>query len=325
MQKFKILVTILLATVAVSVFAVGSTSGESPELSSSIAADTIWIGDQTEFSIDIKKDISTEVGLPQFKDNKLTDKIEIIAGPRVDTISSEGREVSLSIKYTITVFDAGDYVLQGFPVLVGKDTLRTQTVNRLFVKTFEIDTTKQEIFDIKENLDTPITWEEVKAFIFSWKGGAVLGIFALIAAIVWVTIWLDRRRNGRTANMPKEPAHITALRALYALEKKKMWETGKIKEYYSVLTDIVRNYIEGRYGVSTMELTSPEILGAVKDLNSEKQYRLLEQLLTEADLVKFAKMVPSPEDNIQHLVDAREYVEETKLIIIEEEEGNGQK
>jgi len=318
MQKLRTSVAILLFAVAMPAY-----SQEAPQISSTIAADTIWIGDQTEFSIDIKKDVSTEIGLPQFKDNKLTDKIEIVAGPWVDTISSEGRNLSLSVKYLITVFDAGEYVLQGFPVLVGEDTLKTQTVNHLFVKTFEIDTTKQEIFDIKENLDTPITWAEIKEFVLSWKGATVLGIFVLIAAIVWIAIWLTKRKENKV-NKPKEPAHVIALRALYALEKKKMWESGKVKEFYSVLTDIVRNYIENRYGVSTMELTTPEILEAVRDLNSDKQFTLLEELLTESDLVKFAKMIPTAEENTQSFCNAKEYVEQTALIIIEENENGNQ-
>ncbi len=322
MRKQLVVISLLLV-VSLLAKGIAAKAQELPQISSSVAADTMWIGDQTIYSIEIKKDVSTEIGLPQFKDNKLTDKIEIVEGPWVDTISREDRNVTLNVNYKITIFDAGEYVLQGFPIIVGEgekpDTMFARTVNHLFVKTFEIDTTKQEIFDIKANLDTPITWAEIKEFILSWKGMVVLGLMILVSIGIWFVIWMRKRRNGES-NKPKEPAHIIALRAISALERKKVWESGKVKEYYSILTDIIRVYIENRYGVSTMELTTPEILNAVKELNSEKQYRILEEILSDADLVKFAKHIPSPEENAESVNIAKKYVEETKLIIIEETE-----
>lgn len=103
-----------------------------------------------------------------------------------------------------------------------------------------------------------------------------------------------------------------AIRALEKLHSRKLWQNGKHKEYYSQLADIVRIYIEQRYGIGAMEMTSDQILDAVRNVNDERLREKLRELFGLADLVKFAKLAPTPEDNEQAYFDAYFYVEETK-------------
>lgn len=291
-----------------------------PTLSTFLSADTVSIGDQVTYSIEMDKDVSQEVGLPQFKDNKMTDKLEIIGTPTVDTLTVQGRRVKLRVNYTITSFDAGQYTLQGFPIVVANgnkssDTLRTPGTNTLTVNTFEIDTTKQQIYDIKNPLATPFQWAEVWTFVKEHKTllSAIAGGIVLVTIALYFWLRAIGRRKRRIARAI-EPPHITALRALDALQHKKLLQSGQIHLYYSTLSDILRTYLEGRYTVSAMEMTTPEILDAMKPICSDKQFTQLREFLILSDLVKFAKWNPDNDQNQENFDTVHTFVEQTTPI-----------
>lgn len=289
-----------------------------PKVTVSVSQDTIMIGDQITMEVQIHKDLAQEVRVPEFKDGKLTEKLEVIGTPLLDTLSQEGRSIKMRLRYTITSFDAGDYQMAGFPIVVGVDpkfdTILAQSEAILHVKTFEIDTTKQQIYDIKRPLDAPVTWAEIEPYF--WWG--MLGLVVLVA-IIWGVIWYVRRRKALIEARPKDPVHVIALKELEKLHNRKLWQAGKNKEYFSDLTDIVRKYIEERFGVDAMEMTSAEIINAAKGLNSEKLIDTLNNLFTLADFVKFAKLTPDGTECETAYFDAYYYVEQTKEIIEEQQ------
>ena len=113
----------------------------------------------------------------------------------------------------------------------------------------------------------------------------------------------------------KEPAHIVAIRELEKLSNQKLWQNGKVKEYYSRLTEILREYLDGRYGVGAMEMTSDEIVAAMKAAEVEPKYiTKLGELLSESDLVKFAKYIPSEECHEESYNTVYYFVEESKEV-----------
>lgn len=303
-----------------AIFWLENSYGQSAKVVTSLTADTIMLGDQILLQVDIDKDASSDVGLPDFKDGKMTDKIEIVGVPRVDTLSHSGRQVKLRVSYTITSFDAGSYALQGFPFVLhhangSVDTLKSNTVNYLYVKTFDIDTTKQQIFDIKDPIQTPLIFAEVKDYVL-W--GFVLAL--ILAVILYFVIRWFRNHKISIANKPKEPAHIIAIKALEALNHRKMWQSGNIKEYYSVLSDILRQYIEDRYDIWAMEMTTQEIIDSVKEINSSSQIETLREFMMLSDLAKFAKWSPDNVENIKAWDDIYEYVEQTKIMVVNTED-----
>ncbi|MBQ2364953.1 MAG: hypothetical protein II288_05245, partial [Alistipes sp.] len=100
------------------------------------------------------------------------------------------------------------------------------------------------------------------------------------------------------------------------------WQNGKIKLYYTELTDILRVYIFGRWGVSAMELTTDEIIAALKDIEMPRESRMdLVEILRSADMVKFAKAIPEAKENEDNFTRAYYFVENTKLINLEHNEG----
>jgi hypothetical protein len=112
---------------------------------------------------------------------------------------------------------------------------------------------------------------------------------------------------------PSVPPHVQALEELEALKKKKLWQSGKVKEYHTAITDVVRWYIEERYRVPALEMTTEEIMQGLKgtDAGSEPREKLYQALLL-ADLVKFAKEQPLPVDNDESMEHCIYFVNETK-------------
>lgn len=94
-----------------------------------------------------------------------------------------------------------------------------------------------------------------------------------------------------------------------------MWQNNKHKAYYSGLTDILRRYLAGRYGIGALEMTSDEIIDAVRPLDLPRKSAMeLTALLREADLVKFAKATPEAARNEEAYQWAYYFVEETKPV-----------
>lgn len=323
MKRYRIFYLLMLAGIFAFGLSVADAYGQggqrAPEVHTRLTPDTVMIGDQFYLHLDIDKDVAQEIQLPQFEKNRLTPQIEMLGIDRVDTIARSGRRLKVRITYRLTSFDEGTHTVGGFPVVwsaslaeakAGKgDTVLAPEQLRLTVGTFEIDTAKQQIFDIKRPLNTPLIFAEIREYVY-W-GAAVA---AVLAGLIYLLIKYLRRRKGRGAPKRVLPPHVAAIRALEKLHSRKLWQNGKHKEYYSQLADIVRIYIERRYGIGAMEMTSDQILDAMRNVNDERLRDKLRELFGLADLVKFAKMAPSPEDNEQAYFDAYFYVEETKEI-----------
>ena len=155
------------------------------------------------------------------------------------------------------------------------------------VKGVEIDP-QGDIKDIKPPLRPPWAFEDFLPY----------GILTLILAALAVGYYYYRRRKTlvkvQERILPQIPPHEQALLALHALEEKRLWQQGKIKEYYSEITEIIRRFFEGRFGIIALEMTSDEILQQLKHI-SEAQPALKEikTFFLTADLVKFAKYTAS--------------------------------
>jgi hypothetical protein len=153
-----------------------------------------------------------------------------------------------------------------------------------------------DIKDIKPPMSAPWKWEDI------WP-------FLLLAVAAAIGIYLYRRYRKKKGlepeTEPEAPAiapHVRALGELRALEERQLWQQGKVKEYYSEATEIVRRFFEGRWNIPALEMTSDEILLALRDTPDAAQLReTLGTFFVRADLVKFAKSQPTPEDHQDEL------------------------
>ena len=301
---------------ATSIFS-GYAQGGTPVISAKIIPDSITIGDQFELKVTIDKSLVQVVEFPLFEDNKLGGVIEILSEGQIDTISKEGKDIKIQKRYLLTAFDAGHYSLGRFPMMFADkniiDTIWSKEDMFLKESTFEIDTTKQKIHDIKLPMKAPMKFGEVSGYILCG---------CLVALIIGFIIFyiIRRRANRPLIGKRKEvlPPHVIAIKALEELKCKKIWQSSKHKLYYTSLIDILREYVEGRYGVHAMEMTSEEIIVALKDKDlTAKNIDELRDLLSISDLVKFAKVLPDADQNEINYDKVYYFVEETKYVEID--------
>lgn len=210
----------------------------------------------------------------------------------------------------ITAFDTGVYVIPAMPITVEdksyNNVLRTDPI-AFMVNTYKVDE-QQGINDIVAPYPMPVTFLEVLPTILLVLVGVVV-----LALIVWFVI---RRRKEKPLFRREEPAippYVRAIQALDGLKAEKLWQEGKVKEYYTRLTDTVREYLNGELGIGAMEQTSFETLMAVENcarVNAEDRERLAD-LFQTADFVKFAKATPLPDENTRNLNIAYEFIQHT--------------
>lgn len=286
--------------------------GNRPQVRARFVPDSIAIGDRFALEVEVTQDIMQVVDFPVFKDNKLGEIIEIVSEGAVDTLKRDGRRVTVGRKYTLQTFEDGYYGLGRFPLLYADkniiDTIWSTDSLRLKVATFEVDTATQTIYDIKPPVKVPFKVGEV-------SGYALWGLLAL--AIIGVLLWyiFTRRRNLSLLGKPKpvEPPHVKAIKALEAVHNQKLWQNDKHKLYYTRITDILREYLEGRYSIRAMEMTTDEIIKALETRGlPEKNYTGLADMLRNSDFVKFAQYIPGADANEEFYTKAYYFIEDTK-------------
>ena len=241
-----------------------------------------------EFKLTIKTvvDTSSKVVFPTTKNFGL---LEVIRSYAIDTIKNNDK-YELIKKYGLTQFDTGRFTIPRIPILINKKPFFTNSI-AVEVSNVVVDTLKQKMFDIK-----PIA-EASSSKSWIWKLLLVLLLLVGIGAFVywWLKIRQKKKIEEEIYKTPIEKA--TSL--LNTLEKKELWQKGEIKAYYSELTDIARNYIEEAIEIPAMEFTTAELIEAIRKASQKKKMALsqetienLEQVLRQADLVKFAKSKP---------------------------------
>jgi len=291
------------------------TDGQNVQVTSSFDSTRIYIGDQIKYTITIDQPSEINLTLPFFKDT-IYKNIEILTGPEIDSLFADSGRIRIIEKYLITSFDSGFYqVPPVFAEVRSEGGLKRfysdyAHLEVIRVKIAPADTTAK-FFDIIAPYNAPVTVGE----ILPW---------ALIAAIAGVVIWaiikyLRNRKKNRPEVKPdivRDPAHIIAFHDLEKLNKEELWQKGEIKKYYTRLTEILRQYLEDRYNVYSLELTTAEtLLALVKSgFKKDETYNQLKEVLSVADYVKFAKYIPLPDENELHYKNSWSFVQATKVI-----------
>ncbi len=294
---------------------IGSVVAQTPTVEARVEQDSVGIGDRFTYSITVERDMVQVVEFPEFTPSD-DNPIELIESLPVDTLSQDGRRLKLRKRYNLTTFEEGEHNLGIAKVLyLDKniaDTLYSTDSIRLMVHTFQIDSTSQSIYDLKAQRALPFKFDEIKGYT-TWA----LAIVALLALIIFFVARALAARGKKITDLfkptPPLPPHIEAIKALEDLHNQKLWQNEKYKEYYSSLSDILRLYISRRYSVAAMEMTSEEIIVAMRGVELPSKSSIdLTTLLRDADLVKFAKATPDGEENEAHYLRAYYFVEETK-------------
>lgn len=298
----------------------------------------IMIGDRFFLCIEVDKDQMQTVVFPSFRNIEVREKagqelpsLEIIREWPVDTLAREGRRQVLRKKYELSAFDEGRYNL-GCPQVLYADK---NIVDTLFVKdsiiveiaTFQIDSLGQGICDIHPQKTLGFRFGEISGYLLY----VLLGLLALALIVYLFSLYLKSRGRSITdlfRPAPPVPPHVAAIAALEALRSQRLCQNNKHKQYYSALSEILRTYISGRFGVGAMEMTTDQLMKAVEDVEMPSHSRMdLQTVLMDSDLVKFAKFTPEDDQNDSDFGKSYGFVEDTKPVeeIPEDGEENTEK
>jgi len=288
-------------------------SAQNIRVEARLDTNSIPLGDQTQLHLIVHFPVGTAVTFPQLKDS--IGKLILVGDGKIDTSLSKADAglQTINQSYTLTSFDPGTYQIPEFVFKTKTDSFKTSPL-QIQITPVAVDTTKG-IYDIKQPLAVSYTFVDWVKDNWYW---IALGL-SLILAVAGLIYYLKKRSKNQTPLKEVReiiPAHVEALIKLSALRDKKLWQQQLVKDYYSELSDILREYLEARYVIKAQEQTTEEIVAALKYKNLDALNRnLLQQILTLADLVKFAKEKPAANENEQILDDAVQFVTQTQLIV----------
>jgi len=289
-------------------------SGQEVKVTAVFDTSSIYIGDQVNYVVTVEQPAGVILGLKPMKDT-LCKNVDILAGPVTDsTVLINGR-LKFESRYLVTSFDSGIYVIPPFYAEISDaGGLKRFHSDYSFLEVIRVKIAPQDtsakIFDIIKPYKAPVTIGEILPWVL---------LAAVLAALIWGVIILFRKLK-RSKKEPEEiinpdPAHIIAFRELENLKEEQLWQKGEVKLYYSRLTEIVRQYLENRYKVFSLEMTTSETLEALlkTGFKKDESYSRLKSVLNGADLVKFAKYKPEPSENEQNFNETWQFVEDTKV------------
>ncbi len=269
----------------------------------------ILLGDQVNMSIEIEKSRGSQVVFPNFADT-LTSDIEIIEKGKLDSSFLKDNRVILRQNLKLTAFDTGLFFIPPIAFVYYSENYTDSVFsssNYLEVLSFPVDSTNA-IRDIKGIYKVPLGFREIYPFILIVLAIIILG---------WLTWFIIKKKKHNEPIIfrakPVDPPDVIALRELDHLKTQKLWQQGKVKEYYSRISDILRIYIDGRFGIAAPEQTSYEILTGIREaIHNDTDYERLKSVLQLADLVKFAKANPEPDENANQFDNAYQFVVNTR-------------
>lgn len=285
------------------------------------SADTIIVGQPFDYQLSLTIPKDYFVDWRQFGDT-LSKSIDVLKVEDIKTTSINNSDnVIMTQNLTLTSFDTGYVYVPEIAITYSKSlkdsiryTLNTEE-KELYVKTMAVDTT-QAFRPIKGIMRQSVTVKEV----FPW-----VVIVIVIAGIVYLIIYLKKHKKTKDVvveekKKPAIPAIITARAKLAEIKDTEFWNSPNSKDYYTNLTDIAREYLEGQFNIDAVEMTTDEIIRAVSKLNlgNSTKSRLRDTLII-ADFVKFAKANPSSEHNKQSFNDIDNFVEDSYIYFREEE------
>lgn len=280
-----------------------------PNVAAELSRPDMQIGDQVTLTITASYKPPVEVKNIGFDILNREPRLEILRAERFEREGEGGLRIA-EVQVKLTSFDSGYYFIPPVPVAYEQngqaDTIRTNEL-ALRVGTIPVSSDSLQIQPIKGIIEEPANFRDFLPYL--------IGLAALLVLVALLFYYLRRKQPPPPPPPPRKvPAHLLALEALEALEKRKLWQQGAIKEYHSELTRILREYLERRYDIAALEQTSGEILEQLRsragvDTSMKEQLR---ELLQTVDLVKFAKAQPPASFHSQAMGAVVEFINRTR-------------
>lgn len=278
----------------------------------------ILIGQQTMLHLNVSAKSGQKIVMPSFKaSQQLIPGVEVVEQTSGDTVHLGDDRIMVSRDYVLTSFDEKVYAIPALNVKVDGKNYHGNPL-ALKVLTVPVDTVHPNQFYPPKNVqDNPFLWSE-------WSGIFWLSILVLIlcGAVFYLVIRLKQNKPiiTRFRIIKKVPAHEKALSEINAIKQQRSISQEGQKEYYTKLTNTIREYIVSRFGFNAMEMTSSEIIDRLQSAGDQKMIDELKELFLTADLVKFAKYETLINENDANLVSAINFIDQTKTNEVPTEE-----
>ena len=311
----------MLLSVTTAAFAASGRTLVKAKLDSTV----ILMGKITHIDLSLQQDKNIKGKFPIFSQigqngiiSVCGDSVEFRAPVKMDTVI-DGSRMTVNMRIPVQSFDSGYYQLPEFIYVSGNDTAKS---NKLALKVVPVNVSANDPIDDYANVSDPENssiFDSVPDWVVNYWW-IILIVLLLIAAAIYA--YRKYRKDGTLIGKKTQPTpYEVAITSLRQLKEKKLWEQGMEKEYFTDLIDILRTYLYGRFGINAMEMTSRQILAALannKECHDKRDY--VRQILIMADFVKFAKVRPLPDDNVAAYDNALKFVEQTKPVVVENEE-----
>ncbi len=304
MKRYLFLITLLMALT-------GKTTAQSVTVDATIDSLQILIGEQAKIKLQVSLDANKRAIFPVYTDT-LVRGVEIIDVAKPDTqLLNGGKRALITQEYTVTSFDSALYYLPPMEVTVDNKKYASKA---LALKVYSVNVpldaeNPEQFFGPKTVMQPSFAWEDWYGFIVC----ALLIIPLSILLVYLIKRFFDNKPIIRKIKVePKLPSHQLAMQEMERIKKEKVWQKGESKEYYTELTDALRTYIKNRFGFNALEMTSSEIIDKLLEMKDKEAISDLRDLFRTADLVKFAKHNPLMNENDANLINAIEFINETK-------------
>ena len=309
-----------------SLLSISSMQAQKASAHATIQPSEILIGEHALINLQVIAPKDMEILFPIYQDS-IVAGLEVLSMGNPDTTIVDNVR-TINVKYLVTSFDSTLYYIPSMPISDGVDTiysnsfglkvtapeLKDSTIAYLermkAGETDSIDFNELQLNDIKSIQKAPFSWKDFLSLL--WIPLIILILLAIIGAIIYLII--KKNKKGYFFTPPPLLApHVRAMKSLDKIKKEKIWQQERYKEFYTQLTDVLRRYINERYGINSLEMTSGEILSIIRTKAEEDSvYNNLKQVLSVADLVKFAKYKPFIDENDLSLMNSYFFVNQTK-------------
>lgn len=321
-QKLKIILTVIAC-----ILSAGAAQSK-VTVSAKLDSVNLLMGNLTMLRLEVVQDKGKPGEFPLFKNadpalgyvGVCGDSIELRTSIKADTVELGSGRIQINLTVPVQAFDSGTYRLPEFVYISERDTALSNvlTLDVVPVRGLTADDPIAGYANVAKPEGSKFTDALPNWLTDYWW------LLLIVVALAGVAIWAFRRYKKEGTVLPKKPQptpYESAIHALKELKTKNLWEQGLEKEYFTRLTDILRIYLQRRFGINAMEMTTREIMECLynSDIKDKREY--MRQILSVADFVKFAKVRPLPADNIAAYDNALKFVEETKPVPVEEENG----
>jgi len=280
---------------------------QSVSVLASVDSSDYLVGDFINYTLEVRADKNIQITIPFIRDS--LKKVEIIK--ELEPLSKEENNIKVAtFGFILSYYDSASITIPPIAIRYktpGDNQEKIVLSNPVTFNVRKVKVQQQaEIKDVKKPIKIPLDWK------------LILLISIIVLILLALAIIYYRRYKKKKAEQPVKkqiiriPAHVRALTALNNLESEQLWQKGKIKEYHSNITGIIRGYFEERFNLPALELTTSEQMMHLQNVSAAKNILdETDQFLNNADLVKFAKFNPLPSLNDEMMKQAKDIVTKT--------------